>query len=758
MLALFGPVLSAKTPVVLSSSRADLFHYFFHWRQFGFSELAQGNLALWNPHVYSGVPFLGAFQPALLYPPNLVFLILPLNSALNFSMVLHIFLAGVFASLWARNRGFHPAGCFVSGVLFMCSSTVFLRIYAGHLSNLCAVAWAPLLFLAVDWLCDSRSPKAIWLGAFALAMQIFAGHPQYVYYTGLAAGVYGLLRLWRNERPLGAVCGLFAMAVFAGALGSVQLLTGWSAAKETIRSGGLSMEMAGAFSMPPENLVTLLAPDFFGDVIATPYWGAAFLWEVSVFVGVAGLILAILGISKKKQGMGRLWAFMVVVMVILALGRHTPLFSILFDWLPGFSRFRGSAKFVFLAALFLSVLAASGTEKLMQGERIGRLGIAVAAMVSLGLFVAGSLLAWGNPANSGLWLRFLNCVLSNPDNYAAGVAPMKPLFAANAAEVAARSLWKAAFVMLLAGGILASARYRPRLAWGVVLLVIVEMFLYAQSTLETFDPGGAVNERVAAFLESRPGDYRILNTDASYAAMSMGTIDIWGDDPSVLRRYAEFVAMTQGIPPDRVRQDIPLAHPHPLLRLLRLRYIFSKDEHGQLKVTEMLAPLPHVFLAHRYQVHPGRDAIFAAMNDARFNPAEEVVLETEPRPLALEQTTVGRAEVIRRTSDSLHIEAETGSPAILVVTDPYAEGWRAVSLPGSAQTHYEVLPANYCLRAIPLGAGRHRLQLVFEPAAFVWGKWISLGSLLVYLGVLGWWAVGRFSGRKSDRSGALPSA
>ena len=71
-----------------------------------------------------------------------------------------------------------------------------------------------------------------------------------------------------------------------------------------------------------------------------------------------------------------------------------------------------------------------------------------------------------------------------------------------------------------------------------------------------------------------------------------------------------------------------------------------------------------------------------------------------------------------------------------MITDTFAKGWRVKPLQQSGQSHYEVLPANYCLRAIPLAAGHHRFRLEYSPLGFRIGKWISLGSLALYLSLV----------------------
>jgi hypothetical protein len=81
------------------------------------------------------------------------------------------------------------------------------------------------------------------------------------------------------------------------------------------------------------------------------------------------------GCSPLESFDNRLWdkfdwrhAFFILFMMILALGAHTPLFRVLFDWLPGFDKFRGTSKFMFFASLFWILLAGYGLDRLIRQE------------------------------------------------------------------------------------------------------------------------------------------------------------------------------------------------------------------------------------------------------------------------------------------------------------------------------------------------------------------------------------------------------
>ena len=68
------------------------------------TEMRQGHLPLWNPHVYSGVPFLAGFQPAL--PLSTVVDRVPCfltgSERISIGIALHVFLGGLWGSPTAR--------------------------------------------------------------------------------------------------------------------------------------------------------------------------------------------------------------------------------------------------------------------------------------------------------------------------------------------------------------------------------------------------------------------------------------------------------------------------------------------------------------------------------------------------------------------------------------------------------------------------------------------------------------------------------
>jgi hypothetical protein len=218
---------------------------------------------------------------------------------------------------------------------------------------------------------------------------------------------------------------------------------------------------------------------------------------------------------------------------------------------------------------------------------------------------------------------------------------------------------------------------------------------------------------------------------------------IWGYDPVILGRYVEFMAFTQGLDVGRLKYPT-LLQPrlyHPLLAMLRGRYQVHWKTHELIDHGE---PLPRYLLVRDYEVIADRKSVLDAMVAPGFDPRRTVILESEPSPKPVAKRSRARrsrVQPIRRSSDQVELQVDLEAPAILVMTDSYSRGWRAIARKGSAQTDYEVMPANYVLRAIPLEAGHHRLLVEYSPDAYRAGSASSLVSGGVFLLVLAFWAL-----------------
>ncbi len=739
VLLLCVPALMRGDGLVLGTIWADLGNQFVGQREFGFGELGHGRLPLWNPHIFSGMPALGNLQFGLCYPINLIFLLMPLAQAFNLSIIFHLVLAGVSMGLWARSQGLRLLPSLAAGILYIGCGAHYSHVLPGHETAVCLLPWAPLVFWAIDGVTRDGRPGPALGGAAALAMMILAGSPQFIFHLGVAAVPYSLLRLagtgsWARKTLL-----LAAIPLFATGITAFQLAAMLQAKAGTLREGKLAYEYAAMFSLPPENLLTFLNPFPWGGAGGEGYWGRWLLWETQLFFGITGIVMALLALGRKTDR-GRWYHFgLIVLLLVLALGDHTPLFRVLYEHVPSFGYFRGHSKWILPASIFLILLAARGFQSFLEDPDKHRAlpWILLVAALSLG-GVAGALWRGGtSPAAPGWWSTFLATM--SGESYGLTSASLgDPQFLRASLDGTALAFGIAAGTSLFLALLVWISGRRGRFAATVVAFAVLEVFLFNRAYLATFPLETARRPDVKAALARDPGDYRILLLDAPDSAMSTGALDAWGYDPFVPRRYAEFMAFSQGVSLDTPAVDIPLRRWDPLLALLRVRYFFAPAENGGIAIEGPFPHLPHALLVPRFQVARGpREQILEAMRGSGFDPYRTVLLEEPPTfPIGAvfhRDTTKGSVRMSTVSTDELVVEVETGTPTLLLITDAHFPGWRATALPGSAQEAYRILRADYLLQAIALGAGTHRIRLEYAPSGLaLWGAvslFTTLGSI-----------------------------
>ena len=511
---------------------------------------------------------MGGFQAALLYPPNWIYLILPLAKAINCEIALHVFLLGLFTALWVDRSQLRTLAALFAGSVAMFSGAFFLQVMAGHLAELDSMAWVPLILLALDGLLEEPGAKWVLVAMLAVAMQLMAGHPQVVFSTVVTCGLYGGLRLIRSPRPLRTVLAAVAAAAGAALIDATQIWTGLQAAGEGARQGGLSFAFAGSFSFPPGNFITLLVPFFFGNVTSYPYWGRWWLWEVCLFVGLTGLTMAAIGTSTKLPN-NRIRIAMVFVLLWIAIGRYSPLFWVLYHYVPGFSYFRVPAMFGFEATLFLAMLAGLGADRVLGSPR-GAKGTAMALLIgAIGLAALGAGLLRGV---SG-WSAMLRAIGASGQSFAPPQYYSDVGFIEAARRFAASRCLIAATVLLILAALFLLRASRPAAAYALVIFGLAEGFAFARTSVSTFPLASRVPAAVRQYLDAHPGDYRTLGLENS--AIAIGANDIWGYDPVVPGRYGQLVRYSQDGKPDESGTDLNFRNVrNPLLRLFGLRFVF----------------------------------------------------------------------------------------------------------------------------------------------------------------------------------------
>lgn len=368
----------------------DAFAYFYPLYGHAADRLLDGQLPLWNAYLFLGAPFLANPQAGVFYPVHWLLASLPAPSLVAATVVLHYALAATGMYLLLRlglGRGRHGA---VAGALVFALSG-HLGAQAEHVNQVEALAWLPWQVLLLEMgavRAGSRWERRglLVLGAGVISgLQLLIGHAQAVYICHTVLLVYGATRplwgdggreelwpVWRRSLLFIGTAALLGVGLAAVQLGPTLELVGLS-----LRAGGLDYRQAASFSFGPRSWLLGILPH---------YGAEAPFSEYVAYVGVVGLALAILG-ARHSGRSGRWMLVLVAVGGFLALGIYNPLYYVLFRIVPGFGLFRVPARWLVLAVLGLSLLAAAGVDRLERviGRRPTRREALIVPAAAVGL-------------------------------------------------------------------------------------------------------------------------------------------------------------------------------------------------------------------------------------------------------------------------------------------------------------------------------------------------------------------------------------
>ena len=395
-------------------ARGDTFEYFYPYWDARNAAFRDGRLPHWTPDLFLGAPTLANPQIGAYYPLNWLTAPFRAPTAVSLSILLHSALAAAGACWLYRetvSRRWLPA--MAAGVIYAFSG--HLGAHVEQINQLQGLAWMPLLFALVQRaLMSDRPMRHVLLLAIVWTMQIFSGHTQTVFISGVGLGIFALAQAaWERDRRqqrknlrralliLGSGFGI------ALALALPQLLPSLELLRLSNRSGGLDLGSATAFSLPPSLLGRALLPNYDGQLFG----------EFIGYVGVAGLGLALWAALSRPLADRRRWIWLLVAAVGLglALGRYNPLYWLLAE-LPPFNLFRAPARFLSLFSLGAAMLAGLGIESLalddyLDRDRLRRIALVagvLALLIALTVFVlqADPKLFFGDAAISGRAILF----------------------------------------------------------------------------------------------------------------------------------------------------------------------------------------------------------------------------------------------------------------------------------------------------------------------------------------------------------------
>jgi len=710
----------------------DMLYYSYPVRSFAATSMALGQLPLWNPYTFNGMPFLADIQTAVFYLPLTILTFFVRDGGLNFYwlqmvVIAHYMLAGIGMFYLSLSMGLRRIPSLFAAIVYMLSG--FMITHAIHQQVITLVAWYPLIFLMFRRAILGQG-KWTWVFACGLILghSTLAGYPQlslYLYCFLFAYFFFELLTTHRSSILTPPALQMAAKAacivILSIAVSMIQLLPTYELAGLSQRAE-ITYEKSTEGSLAWSQLVTFFYPKLFGSAGAGgynyrgpgPYWH---YWETCIYVGASPLLLMCLSffLIRGNKEVAFFWGTAIFV-ILFALGSNFFLHKLFFDFVPGFSKFRNPARMGIFFTFAAAVLSGFSLQALLSDGQSNRERRNWRNLLMM-LFGIAAL----------VWLLLISGLLTDAfpfmKNHQIFALVKKELTGSILVlTVSATTL----YVLLM------------KRTWSLRWLILA---LFAILCADLLHFGGDQNtarldpadyfsrpKRIVDFLrnEGKSEIFRVNTRNAQGMIMdrNQGMVDrifmMEGYTPLVLQRaYAPYRSSEQS------------------LDLLNVKYKTVTDESaGALSLVPHPTYLPRAFMVYDVRVVEKEDELVAHLKRPDFDHRATALVEKNPDRTIVQPTgpVEWDAHITRYENNFISLDVKTGHDGLLVLSEIYYPGWTA-HVDG---TETEILQANYNLRSIVVPEGAHTVELRFEPKAFTQGTMITLASIAVCgLGVLG---------------------
>ena len=723
----------------------DLYTLYYPVEAFAFQAFQQGQLPLWNPYLFLGLPQFAEPQFATFYPPMWLGALLPIGTMLALLYALHFGIAAAGSYVLVRQLGGRRSGALLAAMVFAYGHAMTTRILAGHLGLIMTLAYLPWCLAALHWNLQSRSWATVLIAAVPLGLMLLAGQFNILLVPTIALTAYvvwAALVAWRHGqrretwRILGKSIGLGA---FAGLLAAIQLLPAvefWQLSART----GTTYAFAADGALDFQNLLTLFMPTILHrNALSAITWNGSssnLLWEQALYVGILPLFLIGLSwlVGKPRWSF---WTALGLFGLVLALGPAGAFDRILhqlFTFLDGFRVTARSSYLFMLAAAVLTGLmfdhwfdlpAAQRAALIRPAQKIWLYGIVALATIAL---LAVTWQAISQPAE---------------------IAPDTSV---------TNDLVRLLVLTIFSGALLFSVRASSWPRWQLLslALAILVFDLWGNGArfviLDNSQPQASwlTADRI---LPPNRNDYRVVVNDGlgklpTNHSYFQNFLNVWGYDGFNLKSSQAMYLSSES--------DARFA------RLLSARYYLytNADNPTQIKGWQRVTSSAYVNVDERTDTQPRgfvvRDIMTASSARDALNKMRIRTPEVDFTQTAIVETTTGvdcslgdqpsKPESIvlaEYTPQKVTLSAAAETNGWLVFNDLYYPGWQA-TIDGQPVPLY---PTDYALRGLCLPAGTHTITFEFKPAILIYGAILSAAAwVAVLVGVALWW-----KGRKNAR-------
>ncbi len=762
-----------------------------------------GDYALWTGRMFSGMPviqiWLGTKTNIIkhvwhgfmgLFPA-------PIDVALLYLFGFYMFLVII---------GFSPTYAALGSIAYAFSSYNFIIIEAGHLAKVMALGFAPPILAGIYLIFKEKYFKGFLITSIAVGFEIMSNHIQITYYLFFVIVAWGIFEFIKaiKERTLPKFTKAIAIMALAGITGllpnTTPLITTKDYVEETMRGAqdlsskkiegnGLDKQYATNWSYGKLETMTLLFPNFMGgasggsldknsntyDVLIAKglgkkqaegflkslplYWGPQQFISGPIYYGAIIILLALIGlfISKDRTKWWLLGA--TIFCILISWGRNLEWFySIFFDYLPLFNKFRSPSMILAVANIPVIWLAMLGLKAIFNTDKkefkkVLKVGGGVAGFALVIALLGSSLFDFES--------QYENGGVSSDDRFEQRMSQMtkSDAFAADLmngiredrASILSNDAWRTLGLIAIAMGLIylfvIGKIKKNHLGIALSLFILADLWMVDKRYLNNSDFKKQKN--MSKNFRLSPAESKMLqDTDPHYRALNT-TVNIFNDaspayfyntiggyNAAKLKRYQDLIENRISPEISRLNEGFEGLH---TLNMLNMKYVIFGASENEVVLNP--SAMGNAWFINNIAEVENADEEIAKLNS--IDPRKTAVVDKKFNEFyegfKFNSESNGTIKLTSYEPEELTYEFNSNKDEMVVFSEVFYHGnkdWIS-TIDGEVVPHFRV---NYILRGMVVPEGKHEIVFTFKPPVYYLGENIALagsGLIVILLGFYG---------------------
>ena len=736
-----------------------------------------GEVALWNPYLFSGMPKymrLGPQTPSV-------------DTIINFigNLIGNMFLWYIVGSLgfffFMRYMGLSVIASFAGAMAFTLLPHYQSLWIEGHNVKFRAVMAVPWVAFTSRYFFDTRSIIGAALFALSYGNQIRTQHYQVVFYTSMLVFAIGIAPIltdlikYRINRFFKTAGLLFCSIAFALMLAAQPLFLAGEylpystrgsyttdinlEVNPTKKNKGLDFQSATQWSTHPSSLISWIIPRFEGGMSSEiykgenyphlkgrsvpGYWGHMPFTQSYEFFGSIIIMLALLGfIQNRKNILFISLGLCALIFLLLSFGRHFEgFYKIFFNYVPFYKNFRAPMMSITLTGFIICMFSAFGFQILEKNISLKHKNNFL--VISLLLIIIG-ILTW--LGSSQLSFQKIGEQQYTPE--------IKTMIISIRRELLIEDVFRYFIIVGISILIVIGAMINKISKLGAVISIIVLMGLDLIS-IQMRKPVKFVNIKrleknhfqktgTDQFLLKNPGPFRILpvgklfgdnrwsyfhQNAGGYSAIKMNRME------EILKNSLYAGSIKDG----GLNQNI--------LKILNVHYVVAlgiidspnfspvyKDSQTGWMLFEFKEKIPRGYFVGNVETIEEASNRLRRLNSATFNPMESAIIETTLND-SISNPVKTEAKITKFSPNKINWKVSTDVKSLFVMSEtPYKPGWKA----RLGNKEIDILTVNHVNMGVVIPKGDHKLSLVFYPDSYyLYDTVETISAVFLYVIIIG---------------------